>query len=125
MKKTILLVEDNQMLLDMYTLKFSESGYTVLQANNGKDGYEIAKEKKPDVILLDIILPQMDGFTVKENLNKSPETKKIPVFFLTNLKQDEDVKRGKELGVVDYLVKAELVPSQVLEKVENFLKNNK
>jgi DNA-binding response OmpR family regulator len=121
----ILLIEDDQMLLDMYTLKFSEAGYEVFKAGTGKLGYEIAKKNKPDVILLDIILPQMDGFMVMENLKKDAVTKKIPVFFLTNLKQENDVEKGKELGAIDYLVKAMLTPTQILEKVEKYLKSKR
>ncbi len=123
--KKILLIEDDPMLLDMYNLKFSEAGYTVFKAESGKKGFELAKKNQPDIILLDIILPQMDGFTVMENLKKDKDTAKIPVFFLTNLKQDEDIKRGKKLGAVDYLVKASLTPAQILKRVEHFLKTKK
>ncbi|NCF75390.1 MAG: response regulator [Xanthomonadaceae bacterium] len=121
-KKKVLLIEDDEMLLDMYNLKFLESGFDVVKARNGLDGYESAKKNNPDIILLDIILPQMDGFAVMEKLKQNKNTKNIPVFFLTNLKQEEDVERGKKLGAAGYLVKATLTPTQILKKVKEFLK---
>jgi two-component system, OmpR family, alkaline phosphatase synthesis response regulator PhoP len=125
MKKKILLVEDDMMLVDMYTLKLAEAGYEVIQATNGAQGYEEAKKNKPDLILLDIILPQMDGFMVMEKIKKDKIIKKIPVFFLTNLKQDEDVEKGNKLGAIDYLVKSTLTPTQILERINEFFKKKK
>jgi two-component system, OmpR family, alkaline phosphatase synthesis response regulator PhoP len=125
MKKKILLVEDDMMLVDMYTLKFTEAGYEVIQATNGADGFEAAKTNKPDIILLDIILPQMDGFMVMEALKDDKKLKKIPVLFLTNLKQEEDVEKGNKLGAIDYLVKSTLTPTQILERIDKFFKNKK
>ncbi len=120
-KKKVLLVEDDKMILDMYTLKFTQEGYEVTQAENGKDGLEAAKKMVPDIVLLDIILPQMDGFTVLKSLKADPKLKDIPVVLLTNLGQDGDVKKGIELGAVDYLIKANFTPSQVVDKVKSVL----
>ncbi len=117
----VLLVEDDKMILDMYTLKFTQEGYKVFQAENGKSGWEMAKKEKPDVILLDIILPQMDGFSVLKKLKGDSATKNVPVVLLTNLGQDGDVKKGLELGAIDYLIKANYTPSQVVEKVKSLL----
>ena len=117
----VLLIEDDKMILDMYTLKFSQEGYDVIQAENGKDGLDSAKKNEPDVILLDIILPQMDGFTVLKLLKEDAKLKKIPVVLLTNLGQDGDVKKGLELGAKDYLIKANFTPAQVLDKVKSVL----
>lgn len=119
--KKVLLVEDDKMIIDMYTLKFTQEGYEVVQAENGKDGLEAAKKNPPDIILLDIILPQMDGFTVLKSLKADAKTKNIPVVLLTNLGQDGDVKKGLELGAVDYLIKANFTPSQVVDKVKSVL----
>lgn len=117
----ILLVEDDKMILDMYTLKFFQEGYKVIQSENGKDALDAAKKEKPDMILLDIILPQMDGFTVLKKLKTDSDTKNIPVVLLTNLGQEGDVKKGLELGAIDYLIKANYTPSQVVEKVKALL----
>lgn len=122
MAKKILLIEDDKMLTEMYSLKFAEAGYEIAQANSGLSGYELAIKIKPDIIMLDIILPEMDGFSVLKKLKENKITKNIPVFFLTNLKQEEDIIRGKKEGAVDYLVKADLTPAQVLEKINKFFK---
>lgn len=120
-KKKVLLVEDDKMILDMYTLKFTQEGYEVTQAENGKDGLDLARKINPDIVLLDIILPQMDGFTVLKALKADPKMQKVPVVLLTNLGQDGDVKKGIELGAVDYLIKANFTPSQVVDKVKSVL----
>jgi len=121
-KKTILLVEDDTMISAMYKTKFEQSGFEVLMADNGADGLELALTKKPDLILLDIIMPQLDGFTVLERLKMSSKTKNISVFLLTNLGTEEDIQRGQELGAKDYLVKANLTPAEVLDKVKKEFK---
>lgn len=118
-KTKVLLIEDDKMIIDMYTLKFSQEGYDIVQAENGKDGLDLAKAQLPDIILLDIILPQMDGFTVLKELKAEANTKDIPVVLLTNLGQDGDVKKGLELGANDYLIKANYTPSQVVDKVKS------
>ena len=121
-KKTILLVEDDTMISSMYGTKFEQSNFEVLMANNGADGLELALANKPDLILLDIIMPQLDGFTVLEKLKADPKTKNIPVILLTNLGTEEDIKKGQELGAKDYLVKANLTPAEVLDKVKKEFK---
>ncbi len=120
-KIKVLLVEDDKMIIDMYTLKFTQEGFDVTQAENGKDGLESAKKMTPDVILLDIILPQMDGFTVLKSIKAEASLKDVPVVLLTNLGQDGDVKKGLELGATDYLIKANFTPAQVVDKVKSVL----
>lgn len=120
-KIKVLLIEDDKMIIDMYTLKFTQEGYDVTQAENGEDGLKQAQTSNPEVILLDIILPKMDGFTVLKELKKDPKLKNIPVVLLTNLGQDGDVKKGLELGATDYLIKANFTPAQVVDKVKSVL----
>lgn len=121
--KKILIVEDEETLSAMYKAKLEESGkFKVFTADNGVLGLEAAKKERPDIIILDVILPQIDGFSVLEELKKSGSTKKIPVIMLTNLGTDEDKEKGKKLGAADYLVKANLTPSQVEEKIKEYLK---
>ncbi len=121
--KTILIVEDEETISSMYKVKLEESGrLKVLIAIDGALGLEMAKKEKPNIIVLDIILPQLDGFSVLEELKKGNSTKKIPVVMLTNLGTDEDKAKGKKLGAVDYLVKANLTPAQVEEKIKQYLK---
>ncbi len=121
-QQKILLIEDEEMLLKMYSLKFSKEGFKIIQAKDGEEGLKLIKTEKPTLILLDIILPKLDGFTVLKELKKEEMTKNIPVILLTNLGQNEDVKRGLSLGAVDYLIKADLTPTQVVEKVKKILK---
>jgi two-component system phosphate regulon response regulator PhoB/two-component system alkaline phosphatase synthesis response regulator PhoP len=122
-KLKVLLVEDDSMLVDMYSLKFDGEGFEVWKAGNGIEGLKALEEHgMPDIILLDVIMPQMDGFTMLQQLKSQAKFKDVPVILLTNLGQDNDVKRGMELGATDYLVKANLTPAQVVEKVHAILK---
>lgn len=120
-KSLILLIEDDKMLCDMYSAKFSREGYEVHIAENGSVGVKMAKELKPDLILLDIIMPKMDGFAALKELRKKEETKDIPVILLTNLGQEQDIKKGKELGADDYFIKANHTPTEIVEKVKDML----
>ncbi len=118
----ILLVEDDNFLLNMYADKFRAEGFEVFIADNGAGGLKLAKEKTPDIILLDVLLPKMNGFEVLQELNKEPNTKNIPVILLTNLSQKEEIKKGMELGAKDFLIKAHFMPQEVVAKVKQVLK---
>jgi len=121
-KTKVLIIEDEEILINMYKSKFEREGFEVYQALNGKNGLDQVKENKPDIILLDIIMPEMDGFMVLKDLKSNSETQNIPVIMLTNLGQEEDIEKGKELGAKDYLVKVDSTPNQVVEKVKEILK---
>ncbi len=118
----ILLVEDDGFLLNMYADKFRAEGFEVFIADNGVKALKLTKEKLPDIILLDVILPKMDGFEVLRELKKDAGTKNIPVILLTNLSQKEEVKKGEELGADDFLIKAHFMPQEVVDKVKSVLK---
>ncbi len=117
----VLLVEDDTFLANIYKTKFEMEKFKITAVENGEAGLLEAKKKKPDIILLDVLLPKMDGFTVLEKLKADPETKDIPVIMLTNLGQKDDVDKGFELGAVDYLIKAHFKPSETVEKVQKVL----
>jgi len=121
-KKKILVVEDDPMISSMYKTKFEVDGFEVFTADNGATGLELAKKEKPDIVMLDIILPQLDGFSVLEQIKQDKATKSIPVIMLTNLSTDEDKKKGEKMGALDYLVKASLTPGQISEKIKQILK---
>lgn len=121
-KIKVLIVEDEEMLVNMYISKFEKEGFDPIKALNGKNGLELADKENPEIIILDVIMPEMDGFMVLKELKSNSKTKNIPVIMLTNLGQDEDVKKGNELGAKDYLVKANLTPAQVVDKVKEILK---
>jgi len=122
-KPRVLVVEDDSFLAGMYLTKFGIEGFTVELASDGKEGVKKAKEWKPDIILLDVVLPIMDGFTALEAVRNDPDTQGIPVILLTNLGQKSDVEKGMKLGASDYLIKAHFMPSEVIEKVKHLLKS--
>ena len=121
-KARILLVEDDSFLSSMYVTKLTMSGYDSIVAADGQEGFTKAQQEKPDLILLDIILPKMDGFEVLEKVKKDENTKDIPVVLLTNLGQKEDIDRGLKLGADDYLIKAHFTPSEVMGKIDRLIK---
>lgn len=123
--KKILVVEDDSMISSMYKTKFEADGFDVFVADNGAMGLELAKKEKPDIIMLDVILPQLDGFSVLEQIKQDETIKKIPVIMLTNLGTDEDRQKGEKMGAFDYLVKASLTPGQVSEKIKQAIKIKK
>lgn len=120
-EQKVLIVEDDSVLGSMYKIKFETNGFKVTVATNGADGLEAAKKDKFDIILLDIIMPQLDGFSVLAELKADAKTKDVPVIMLTNLGTEEDKKKGREMGAVDYVVKSSLTPTQVSDKVKEFL----
>lgn len=119
----ILLVEDDPTLLEMYAMKMKEAGFALMTAEDGMQALEMAKKETPQIILLDIMLPKMDGFAVLSELKKDAKTKSIIVLMLSNLGQQADIEKGKELGAADYIVKASMTPTQVAEKIKLYLIN--
>jgi len=120
-KTKILLVEDDQDLQEMYETKFAMEGFEVVKAENGVEALNKIPTAKPGIILLDIVMPEIDGFQVLKDLKANPETKEVPVILLTNLGQDGDIKKGMELGAVDYMIKANFTPNEVVAKVKKHL----
>jgi DNA-binding response OmpR family regulator len=123
-KQIIFLVEDDQFLSDMYRTKFELSGYEVPHAEDGDSALRMIRETKPNLILLDIVIPKKSGFDVLKEIKSDPETKSIPVVLLTNLSQKDDVDKGFELGAEDYVIKAHFTPAEVVGKVEKVLKKH-
>lgn len=121
-KKTILLVEDDAFVSDIYQTKLGQSGYEVQVAENGLEAMKFAGKKAPDLVLLDIVMPYMDGIEVLRKLKEKEEWKSIPVILLTNLSEKEKVEEGLSLGASDYLIKSHFTPSEVVEKVKALLK---
>ncbi len=117
----VLLIEDDTFLANIYKTKFEMEKFKVSVVGNGEEGLEVVKKKKPDVVLLDILLPKMDGFAVLEELKKDDNLKHIPVVLLTNLGQKDDVEKGLAMGAADYLIKAHFKPSETVDKVKKVL----
>lgn len=118
MAKKILIIEDEEYLADMYKIKFESEGYVVVVAIDGETGIKLAQSVKPDLILLDLVLPRMDGFQVLEKLRHDGRTKDIIIYILSNLGQDEEIKKGFEEGANGYLIKANLTPAQLMDYVK-------
>ena len=121
-KIKIMLVEDDQMIIDMYKYRLEEENYEVVVLAVGQGVVEKAQKEKPAVILLDVVLPDVDGFSILHSLKDNKTTKKIPVLLLTNLGQESDKERGIALGAVDYFVKAQHTPADILAKVKSIIK---
>ena len=122
MSKRILIVEDDRFLRELIVKKLSNEGYEVVEAVDGEEGLQKTKETKPDIVLLDLILPGIDGFEVLAQKKEDPSIAAVPVIVLSNLGQKEDVDRGLSLGATDYLIKAHFTPGEIIEKVRNILK---
>jgi len=119
--KKILIVEDEQTLVKALTSKLENEGFEAEGAINGEEGMKLAKSKKPDLILLDVIMPRMDGMTMLKKLKEDEETKNIPVIMLTNLSDDKRVAESIESGAHDYLIKADWKIEDVVVKVKKKL----
>lgn len=117
----VLIVEDDVFLAEIYQKKFEMEGFKVSMAGNGEKGLADIKKKKPDIVLLDILLPKLDGFAVLEAAKADAAIKNIPIILLTNLGQKDDVQRGLDEGAVDYLIKTHFKPSEVVDKVRKVL----
>lgn len=116
--KKILLIEDEKTITDVLSKRLAREGYQILAAENGEEGLRTMREKKPDLILLDIIMPRMGGFEVMEEMNKDPELKKIPVIIVSNSGQPVEINRAQKLGAKDWLIKTEFDPQEVVEKIK-------
>ena len=120
-KIKVLIVEDDKFLAELITTKLDKEGYEIVLATDGESGVAKIKQEKPDIILLDIMLPGMDGFEVLENIKKDDEVKGIPVIILSNFGQEEKVEKGLNLGAADYLVKANFTTGEIVEKIKQTL----
>ncbi len=117
MLKKILLVEDEEIIIDLLQRKLQKEGYEVSVARDGEEGLKVMREVKPDLILLDIVMPKMGGFEVMEEMAKEPDLKKIPVIVISNSGQPVELDRAQELGAKDWLIKTEFDPQEVIDKV--------
>lgn len=120
-KKKILLVEDDQGLASVYVTRLEAEGFEVKHVPNGEDALSNAIEFKPDLILLDVMMPKISGFDVLDILKNTPETQNIRIIMLTALSQASDVEKAKSLGVDDYLVKSQVVIADVVKRIKEHL----
>lgn len=124
--KKILLVEDDPFLIDIYQKKLKDSGFKVEVAEDGEKALQILKEKSFDLMLLDIVLPRIDGWKILEEIKKMKKEKKdlekMKIVIWSNLGEKEDIKKGLSLGATSYLIKANFTPSEVVREIEKLLK---
>jgi len=121
-KKTIMIVEDDTFVMDIYQTKIIKEGINVISAINGMEAIKkLEAGEKPDLILLDILMPYMGGLELLKKLKEDEKLKNIPVVLLTNLSQKEEIEEGLNLGAKDYLIKSHFTPSEVMEKINQYL----
>jgi DNA-binding response OmpR family regulator len=119
--KSILLVEDDPFLIDIYTTKLKEAGFLIEVAENGEIVFKKIKEKMPDLIVLDIVLPQIDGWEILKTIREDSKFKDLKIMILSNLGQKEEVEKGLSLGATKYLIKAHYNPSEIVEEVKKII----
>lgn len=119
--KTILLVEDDDNLAGVYETRLQAEGFHTKRVANGEDALAAALQVKPDLILLDVMMPKVSGFDVLDILRNTPETLNVKIIMLTALSQESDRERAKSLGVDEYLVKSQVVIADVVDKVKQHL----
>ncbi len=120
-KKKILLVEDDASLAEVYQTRLTIEGFDVRHVNNGENALSAAVEYRPDLIVLDAMMPKINGFDVLDILRQTPETKNMRVIMLTALSQAKDKERAENLGVDDYLVKSQVVITDVVARIKHHL----
>ena len=125
MEQNILIVEDDKFLRELIARKLTKEGFKINEAIDGEDGLEKAQKIKPDLILLDLILPGMNGFEVLSQIKNDPHLAQIPVVILSNLGQKDEVEKGLKLGAVDFLVKAHFTPQEIVEKIKTVFSQRK
>jgi DNA-binding response OmpR family regulator len=120
-RNKILMIDEDNFLRKVYRDKLQQAGFDFLEAPNGIEGVNKVFSEKPDLILLDLILPLKNGFDVLSDIKRDKRAKKIPIIILSNLGQESDIERGKALGVQEYLVKTDVGLSEVVTKVKEWL----
>ena len=121
-KKKILIIEDDTFIRDIYQIKFQQEGFEVMMAEDGVVALERLNQFVPDIILLDVIMPYMDGMEVLRKIKENGKLKEIPIIMLTNISEKEKIDEGMEPGANDYLIKSHFTPSEVVHKVRTLLK---
>ncbi len=116
--KKVLIVEDEDIIIDLLKKKLLQEGYDVSIAHDGEEGLKSLREIKPDIVLLDIVMPKKSGYEVMEEMGKDPELSKIPIIIISNSGQPVELDKAKDLGAKDWLIKTEFDPQEVADKVK-------
>jgi DNA-binding response OmpR family regulator len=121
MTTKIVLVEDDPLLIDIYSTKFKEAGFQVAGVDRGDAAPSFIAKENPDLVVLDIVLPQKDGWDILKTIKSNEKTKDIKVIILSNLGQKEEIEKGMQLGAAGYLIKAHHTPSEVVREIKKIL----
>ncbi len=120
-KESILLIEDDKFFRDLVSKKLVESGFEVLMAHDSKEAFEVLENSNPVIIILDLILPGLDGFEILSMIKKDKKTSDVPVIILSNLGQEEEVAKAKALGAADFMIKVNFTPDEIVAKIKDVL----
>ncbi|MEK7659684.1 MAG: response regulator [Patescibacteria group bacterium] len=120
-KITILLVEDDKFLRDLISGKLKQEGYTVVEGVDGDEGLRLLKEKQPSIVLLDLVIPGIDGFELLKTAKGDTSVSAIPIIVLSNLGAKEDIDKAMALGAHDFLVKAHYTPAEIVQTVKDII----
>lgn len=119
----ILLVEDDPLIVKIYTTRLSADGYQVFSAENGEAGLAVAEKETPDLIVLDIMMPRIDGYGVLEKIRSNPRLKHIPILVYSNLAVEGEIARAKNMGANEFIVKADLSPTEMVNKIKSYVEH--
>jgi len=119
--KKILIIEDDLYLKELIVKKLKKENFEVLETSNGKKGLEKIKTERPDLVLLDLILPEINGYDILTQVKADPEISNIPIIIISNLGQIQEIRKGLKSGAVDYLIKAHFTPTKIIEKVKRYI----
>ena len=120
-KKKILIVDDDSALRKLYSVELTTRNFNVVEAQDGREGYSKATTEKPDLILLDVMMPQVDGITLLQQIRQNDSLKEIPVIMLTNFGQENLIQQAFDLGATDYLLKYKVTQQEMAEKIIQIL----
>lgn len=117
----ILIIEDDPLIVKIYATRLTADGYEVISAENGEDGLKLIDQDGIDLIILDLMMPRIDGFALLEKIRATEKTKNLPVLVYSNLAQEEEVTRVKNLGATEFIVKANISPTEMVDKIKSYL----
>jgi DNA-binding response OmpR family regulator len=117
----ILFIEDDPLINKIYSTRLKADGHEVFTAENGEEGLKMAGDIQPDVVVLDVMMPRVDGFAVLEKLRSDDRFKNRPILMYSNLNNEDEIKRAKQMGVTEFLVKANLSPTQMVAKIKQYI----
>jgi len=118
----ILLVEDDSLIVKIYSTRLKADGFVIISADNGEDGLTVAEKEFPDLILLDVMMPKVDGFTVLQKLRENPKFKSTPIIVYSNLGQESEMQKAIQMGATEFIVKANISPTELVNKIKSYVK---